>query len=36
MGASYSARTKELFQKYGKVAVGVHLGVYAVGLAGVA
>jgi hypothetical protein len=34
MSASYSVRTKELFQKYGKVAVGVHLTVYAAGLAG--
>ena len=30
--ASYAARTKAMFQKYGRVAVGVHFAVYAAGL----
>ena len=30
-----TARMKELFRKYGRTAVGVHLGVYATSLAGV-
>ncbi len=29
-----ASRMKELFQKYGRTAVGVHLGVYATSLAG--
>lgn len=32
--ASYAARTKELFKKYGRVAVGVHFAVYFTGLGG--
>ena len=31
--ASYAARTKAMFQKYGRVAVGVHFAVYGAGLA---
>ena len=31
---SYSAQIKELFKKYGKVAIGVHLTIYAATLSG--
>jgi hypothetical protein len=31
--STYGARTKELFRKYGRVAVGVHFAVYGAGLA---
>jgi len=33
---SYTNKVKELFKKYGKVAIGVHLSVYAVTLTGAA
>ena len=32
--SSYAARTREMFRKYGKVAVGVHFAVYFTGLGG--
>jgi hypothetical protein len=32
--SSYAARTREMFRKYGKVAVGVHFAVYFSGLGG--
>ncbi len=31
---SYTSKVKELFKKYGKVAIGVHLSVYAATLTG--
>ena len=31
---SYSAQIKELFRKYGKVAIGVHFTIYAATLSG--
>lgn len=32
--STYAARTREMFRKYGKVAVGVHFAVYFSGLGG--
>ena len=31
---TYSAKIKELFKKYGRVGVGVHLTVYAITISG--